>query len=309
MPQMALLTGGFDDLGCFLNAHGHRPERVLGSSRRRKARRLPGRRPRAAAVPGPALSNGTAGNCTNTQLPALGEQGEPREVRHRPSRVRVRTEDAQRRRRRAQHLERPKSPRRASRRSTTGWARAARSSRRHYHYTWFVTARPPTSRASPTGAAGVPDTVPASRATPARSTQTLPKGGKDVLLPGSRPSGRSPAAGDQPHRCADSVVSVNAPTVRWIYSGPAATTNVKYMSFRHAHRRRPRDAARGRPRTAARPSSPTCTPAARRRRHPRLVQGRASPRSRRRSSSSSSTSRPACRTTWCRRRPPPPPPK
>jgi hypothetical protein len=70
MPEMALLTGGCDDMACFLMNMGidssefgapHSGGRVdvyQGNSM-----------PLGVGGPGPGLSNGTAGNCTNTSCP------------------------------------------------------------------------------------------------------------------------------------------------------------------------------------------------------------------------------------------------
>ncbi len=67
MPQMALLTGGLDNLGCFLTRMG------IDSSEYS----APGAGGRLdiyqgfglGGAPGPGLSNGTPGNCTNTDCP------------------------------------------------------------------------------------------------------------------------------------------------------------------------------------------------------------------------------------------------
>jgi hypothetical protein len=67
MPQMALLTGGLDDLGCFLTRMGidaaeYSPPGGGGRLDIYQGLTL-------AGLGGPKLSNGTAGNCTNTSCP------------------------------------------------------------------------------------------------------------------------------------------------------------------------------------------------------------------------------------------------
>jgi hypothetical protein len=73
MPQMALLTGGLDDLGCFLTRMG-----IDGAEYS-----APGAGGRLAiyqglnlgGLGGPKLSNGTAGNCMNTSCPLWASKG------------------------------------------------------------------------------------------------------------------------------------------------------------------------------------------------------------------------------------------
>ena len=67
VPAMALLTGGLDDLGCFLfrmgiDAGEYKSPHAGGRLDVYQGLALEG-------SPGPGLSNGTAGNCTNTSCP------------------------------------------------------------------------------------------------------------------------------------------------------------------------------------------------------------------------------------------------
>jgi hypothetical protein len=67
MPGMALLTGGLDDLGCFLTRMGIDAAEYTaphGGGRLDIYQGLS-----VAGVNGPGLSSGTAGNCTNTSCP------------------------------------------------------------------------------------------------------------------------------------------------------------------------------------------------------------------------------------------------
>jgi hypothetical protein len=81
MPQMALLTGGLDDLGCFLTRvgidaaeytapqGGGRLDVYQGLSSEPPAGGNPFAGGGAAGFKGPGLSTGTAGNCTTTSCP------------------------------------------------------------------------------------------------------------------------------------------------------------------------------------------------------------------------------------------------
>jgi hypothetical protein len=67
MPAMALLTGGLDDLGCFLTRIGVDPAEYGAP---RSGGRLDVYQGLSlGGISGPGLSNGTAGNCTNTSCP------------------------------------------------------------------------------------------------------------------------------------------------------------------------------------------------------------------------------------------------
>jgi hypothetical protein len=72
MPAMALLTGGTDDLGCLLSRFGIDNQEFKaphGGGRVDVYQGLGGAGLGGAAGNGPGLSNGTAGNCTNTSCP------------------------------------------------------------------------------------------------------------------------------------------------------------------------------------------------------------------------------------------------
>ncbi len=72
MPQMALLTGGLDDLGCFLTKVGidAKEYSAPGAGGRLDVYQgLGGRSPLGGPGTAPGLSTGTAGNCTNTSCP------------------------------------------------------------------------------------------------------------------------------------------------------------------------------------------------------------------------------------------------
>ena len=66
MPQMALLTGGEDDLGCFLTGVGIDPAEFSAPGGGGRVAVYQGL---AVAGNGPGLSNGTAGDCTTSACP------------------------------------------------------------------------------------------------------------------------------------------------------------------------------------------------------------------------------------------------
>jgi hypothetical protein len=66
LPQMALLTGGCDELGCFLTKVGIDPTEFTAPH---AAGRVDVYQGLAAADAGPPLSNGTAGDCTRATCP------------------------------------------------------------------------------------------------------------------------------------------------------------------------------------------------------------------------------------------------
>jgi hypothetical protein len=69
MPQMALLTGGEDDLGCFLARMGIDPAEYSSPHSMGGEGRLDIYQGLAVLGSGPGFSGGTPGNCTNTSCP------------------------------------------------------------------------------------------------------------------------------------------------------------------------------------------------------------------------------------------------
>ncbi len=67
MPKMALLTGGQDDLGCFMTRMGIASSEYSAPGGAGRLAIYQGLN--VAGANGPALSSGTAGNCTNTGCP------------------------------------------------------------------------------------------------------------------------------------------------------------------------------------------------------------------------------------------------
>ena len=67
MPKMALLTGGQDDLGCFMTRMGIASSEYSAPGGTGRLAIYQGLN--VAGLNGPALSTGTAGNCTNTSCP------------------------------------------------------------------------------------------------------------------------------------------------------------------------------------------------------------------------------------------------
>jgi hypothetical protein len=73
MPAMALLTGGLDDLGCFLFRMGIEAGEYTSPHAGGRVDVYQGLGLGGAS--GPGLSNGTAGNCTNTSCPLWSSKG------------------------------------------------------------------------------------------------------------------------------------------------------------------------------------------------------------------------------------------
>ena len=145
---MALVTGGADNLGCFLKGVGLDPERVLRAARRRASRHLQGARA-AAAAEAPGLSTGTAGNCTTDNpncvwnskanleaydivlLACEGDTFDPAESNNGTTNKTT-----------------------SSKQALHDWLdEGGKVFATHFHYTWFKNGPRPTSRASRPGSA------------------------------------------------------------------------------------------------------------------------------------------------------------
>jgi hypothetical protein len=230
MPQMAVLTGGCDDLGCFMKGMGIDPSEF---SAPHAGGRLDvyqgvgllgglgggGFAGGGGAGGGAAtLSSGTAGNCTNASCPlwASRQSLEYYDI------VLLSCECA----------ENNQTKPTAGKQALHDWLdEGGKVFASHYHYTWF--------RNSPAadfqgvanwGMSGMQDN--AMTGNKAYDVDTsFPKGdtfGKWLgVVNALNSAGPPPSIILNP--VADSVVSVNAPTVRWIYD-PAAS-HVKYLSF------------------------------------------------------------------------------
>jgi hypothetical protein len=227
LPQMAVLTGGCDDLGCFMNGMGIDASEFSApqGGGRLDVYQGVGNGGGGGVLGGggsaATLSNGTAGNCTGAGCPLWSNKAalEYYDI------VLLSCECA----------ENQQTKPTAGKQALHDWLdEGGKVFASHYQYTWF--------RDSPAtdfdgvanwGKQGNADTVTAQVQNGTYDVDTsFPKGatfGKWLgLVNALQSAGPPPSIKLNP--VADSVVSVNAPTLRWIY-GPTGSTDVKYMSF------------------------------------------------------------------------------
>ncbi len=217
MPRMAVLTGGCDDLGCFLTGMGIDPSEFTAPHGGGHVDVYQGG---GLAGNGATLSSGTAGNCTGTSCPLWSgrssfeyydlalfscECGENNNTK--PA---------------------------AGMQALHDWLdEGGKVFASHYQYTWFKNNPQADFK-------GVAHWVNSGPANPGTATEDVdakfPKGGTLAQWLGG--VGALKAAGPPPTidlsvvSTSVSTVNTTAPqaTVRWIYD-PSANNNVKYMSF------------------------------------------------------------------------------
>jgi hypothetical protein len=228
LPQMALLTGGCDDMACFLMNIGVAPTEFTAPHAGGRVDVYQGSSIPllGSATAGPTLSSGAAGDCTTSSCPLWAsrqsfeaydialfscECGEGTSVNESP----------------------------AAYTSLRDWLdEGGKVFASHYHYTWF--ANNPSADFNGVanwGNAGSGDPAGTSVAAYAVDN-TFRKGvafGQWLSVVGALSSAGSQRSVDL-QSVADSVKSVNAPTSRWIYDplpdGEGGTSNdVKYLSF------------------------------------------------------------------------------
>lgn len=231
LPQMAVLTGGCDDLGCFMKGMGIDPSEFSAPHAGGRLDVYQGvgmgggggfAGGGGGAGVAATLSNGTAGNCTNASCPLWASKGsfESYDI------VLLSCECAENRQTKPA----------ASQQALHDWlGEGGKVFASHYHYTWF--------RDSPAadfqgvanwGNQGNNDTaqVAAGAGNPYDVDTSFPKGATFGQWLGVVKALNSP--GPPPdillNPVADSVVSVNSPTLRWIYAQKGAP-DVKYLSF------------------------------------------------------------------------------
>jgi|HubBroStandDraft_6_1064221.scaffolds.fasta_scaffold22097_2 hypothetical protein len=223
MPQMALLTGGCDDMACFLLNMGIDSTEFQAPGAGGRVSVYQGNSmPLGVGGAGPSLSNGTAGNCTNTSCPLWATKGgfEANDIALLSCQCGEGTNVNE---------------------STTAYANLAgwlneggKVFASHYHYTWFEN-NPPFKGVANWANTGNND-IAGNGGTYDIDT-TFPKGvtfGQWLGVVGATNSA-GPPPNIKLQIVADSVHTVNAPTSRWIYdpaaSGEAGTNDVKYLSF------------------------------------------------------------------------------
>jgi hypothetical protein len=222
LPQMAVLTGGCDDLGCFMAGMGVDPSEFSTphAGGRLDVYQGVGMGGGFGGGGGGAasLSNGTAGNCTNASCPlwASKQSLEYYDI------VLLSCECA----------ENNQTKPTAGKQALHDWLdEGGKVFASHYHYTWFRNS-PATDfqGVAQWGQQGNADTAMVGAKAYDVDT-SFPKGntfGQWLGVVGALNSaGPPPSVLLNP--VADSVDAVNPPTVRWIYD-PAAS-HVKYMSF------------------------------------------------------------------------------
>ena len=250
MPQMALLTGGLDDLGCFMTRGGHRRE----ASTRLRAR---------------------AGDSTSTRASEVRDSGgwaRPRGCRtERRATARTRAARCGRASRASRPTTSSSSPARATPRSRrrrgrrrlgqpifgggggganvtpggqAGDARLAERGRQGLRHA--LPLHLVQERSARLSGRSRPGSAPRSAAAPAPTARsTRASVGQRLPRPGCKAVGALSGTGITLTGVADSVSTVNqATTTRWIYGSSAEhrATDTKYLSFETPHRRASIDA-------------------------------------------------------------------
>jgi hypothetical protein len=221
MPQMAVLTGGCDDLGCFMNGMGIDASEFSAPHAGGRLDVYQGVSQGGGGGMAATLSSGTPGNCTDANCPLWASKGalESYDI------VLLSCECA----------ENQQTKPTVGKQALHDWLdEGGKVFASHYHYTWFRDS-PDTDfqGVANWGKQGNADTVTMQVANGTYDVDTsFPKGA--TFGQWLNEVGALQSAGPPPslklNPVADSVVSVNAPTLRWIY-GPTGSTDVKYMSF------------------------------------------------------------------------------
>jgi hypothetical protein len=232
MPQMALLTGGEDDLGCFLTRMGIDPAEYSSPHSMGGKGRLDIYQGLAVLGSGPGFSGGTPGNCTTTSCPLwqsttaletydivlLACEGSPFDSDT--------TADAGG----GNFLGGTRANvNAAAKQAMHDWLDiGGKVFATHFHYTWF--------RNGPADFQGVANWLGASvgsgTCTNCAIDVSFPKG--QYLDNWLKNVGALTGTGITLDNVADSVSTVNPPTSRWIYGQSGARTgasDTKYLSF------------------------------------------------------------------------------
>jgi hypothetical protein len=214
LPQMALLTGGCDDLGCFMKSMGIDDAEFTAphAGGRLDVYQGVGLGGFGGGGQGATLSNGRAGDCTNASCPLWAskksfeyyditilscECGENRQT---------------------------KPP--AAVTALHDWLdEGGKVFASHYHYTWFQYGPPEVAKLG----TWLGSTSATGMGTYQLDT-SFPKGMvyRDWLANVKALTGQSSI---QLTSVADSLSLINAPATRWIYGGGASGMDTKYMSF------------------------------------------------------------------------------
>jgi hypothetical protein len=239
LPQMAVLTGGCDDLGCFMKGMGIDASEFTapGAGGRLDVYQGVGMGggggfAGGAGAGGEAatLSNGTAGNCTNASCPLWASKAsfEAYDI------VLLSCECAENRQTKPA----------MSQQALHDWlGEGGKVFASHYHYTWFEDSPAADFRGVANwGKTAGNDTaqVAAGTGNPYDVDTSFSKGATFAqwLSVVNALDSNGPPPDIRLNPVADSVVSVNPPTLRWIYASPGDTgqsakgaPDVKYLSF------------------------------------------------------------------------------
>jgi len=204
MPQMALLTGGCDDLGCFMRSVGVDASEFSSPH-------AGGRLDIYQGLNGPALSGGGSGDCTGAGC-GLWSTEQDLEYYDMVLLACECSENAQ---------AKPAS----SLTAMHDWlGEGGKVFATHFHYTWFTSG----SKDFQSVATWLGPSLAVASGTYQLDT-SFPKGQvfRDWLVGVGALSGGAIALSD----VASSVSTVNAPTVRWIYDPTTYPNDTKYLSF------------------------------------------------------------------------------
>jgi hypothetical protein len=223
MPAMALLTGGLDDLGCFLVRMGIDPAEYTSP---RAGGRVDVYQGLGLAGGGPALSNGTAGNCTNTSCPlwSAKQSLESYDIVLLACEGDIFDETVANDGGLGGLLGSGANVTAAAKQAMHDWLdEGGKVFATHFHYTWFMNG--------PADFQGVASWKGYSLGTGSGNeaiVTTFPKG--QDLRTELADAGALQANGDLAlNGLADSVASVNAPARAWIRD--PSTTDTKYLTF------------------------------------------------------------------------------
>jgi hypothetical protein len=210
MPQMALLTGGLDNLGCFLDGIGIAPSEFTAP---KGGGRLDIYKGNAFVGSAPGVTGGTAGDCTGSSCPLWQSKGslEGYDI------VLLACEGS----------EFPASKPQSALTAMHDWLdEGGKVFATHYHYYWFEDGPADFKGVANWGNTGIVD---AAFGAGSYTIDTSFAGGMtfDAWLGNVgalNTDGTITLSG-----VASSIDTVNAPTLRWIYGGQVDTT--KYLSF------------------------------------------------------------------------------
>jgi hypothetical protein len=210
LPQMAVLTGGCDDLGCFMRGLGLDPSEYSAPHGGGRLDVYQGTG--VLGLGGPALSSGTAGNCTTASCPLWSSKSALEYY----DMVLLACECGE------NNTTKPAAAMQAMR----DWLdEGGKVFATHFQYTWFKNnpqtdfQNTATWLGTSTGSGSGTYTIDTS----------FPKG--QVFHDWLQNLGALTGSGIALTGVANSVSTVNAPTQRWIYDTSTSPNNVKYLSF------------------------------------------------------------------------------